>query len=72
MRRKCKQRASKRLVNIDTPIDQEEFISPNSRKIYRTVCTHRNVVHGSTTQNAPEVCCHLALLSMFGLDDFLV
>lgn len=56
---------------MDPPTEQEKFILPDSRRLYRTWCEHRNIVHGRIVQDIPEIRYHWALLSSFGLDDFL-
>lgn len=50
--------------------DQEIFILPDSRRLYRTVCGNKNIVHGCTVQDILEVMLSFFLLSWFGLDDF--
>lgn len=55
MKQNFKQRATKKPINIDPPTDHEKFISSDSKRFYRNVCTDLKVVHGRTIQKSKEV-----------------
>lgn len=71
MKWKFKERASKKLANMDPLIDREKFTSPNSTKLYINVFVDLKVVHGCIIQKGQEVCFRFSLLPRFGLDKFL-
>lgn len=57
---KIQAQSLKKPVNMDPPTVPKRFICPDSRRLYRNVCTDRKVVHGRIIRNSQKV--HLALL----------
>lgn len=69
MKQKFKQRSSKKLVNMDSSIDIEKFITPDPKKLYRDVRASLKVMHGRIIQKALETCCTSSY--SLNLDGFL-
>lgn len=57
---------------MSTPIDEENFIRPCSRRLHKDECEHRNVVQRHYIKNVPIVLRQFALLSILTSTSFLV
>lgn len=64
---KIQDKASKKPISTNPPIDAEKFITRESKRLYKDVCSEIKLAHRETGQKVPEVHYFFSLLCHFCL-----